>query len=505
MTDTSHDDKEHNLRPPDRQGVKQYLPFLQWIHSYHSSNLLPDLLAGLFLGVLLIPQAMAYALLADLDPQIGLYASIVPAMAYAIFGNSRFLSIGPVALVSLLASETIAQTSAAHSLAPTAVALALALLAGLLLAIAGLLRLGFLVNFISDPVLTGFTSAAALLIATSQVKNLLGIDIPRDNFYQTWRHVISEIGTTNFTTLFIGGGALALILLTNGPIQQWLASKNIKKTAQTIITKTLPLILVIISTCLVWVLSLHQTQNVAVVGNLNSGLPPISLPPMDLALWTDLLPNAIAISAITYVTAVAIAKSLAGRRRQYIEPNQEAIALGIANIAAAFTGGYSVGGSISRSAINFDVGANTPMASVVGALLVLLATLILGPLFQFLPKAMLAALIISAVFGLFKYKAMLNIWRYSKAEGASLLTTFLGVLILGIESGIVLGAISGLALYLWRTSRPRIVIEGRLEDSQAFRNIERENVQEVNSPILVLPHRPKFVFCQCQLLRGASP
>ncbi|MDQ4078699.1 MAG: SulP family inorganic anion transporter, partial [Chloroflexota bacterium] len=463
MIDTAPDNEHRKITPPERNGISSFIPSITWLSSYQVGDLAQDLLSGLFLAVLLVPQAMAYALLAGLPPQVGLYASILPAVLYAFLGTSRYLSIGPSALVSLLVGEAVARASASTGVAPTEAALAMAVIVGITLFVMGILRLGFLVNFISDPVLVGFTSAAAILIATSQLRNLLGLDIPRGNFAETLRRLDNGIDQTNPVTLAIGLTALLLLLLAGRWLKGWLERTRIGERGRLFLVQAVPLLVVALSVATVWAFSLHERAGVAVVGKLEGGLPPLGLPPWDPQLWLSLLPSGLAISAIAFVTATAIAKSLAGRRRQHIEPSQEAIALGAANVAASLTGGYPVGASFSRSAMSFDTHAATPASSLVAALLVLVASLAFAPLFQFLPTTVLAALIIVAVFGLFNLDAMLRIWRYSRAEGISLLVTFLAVLFVGVDGGIALGALSGLALYLWRTSRPRIVIEGRLD------------------------------------------
>ncbi len=467
--------------------IKSYFPILQWLTEYKTADLPHDLLSGLFVTILLIPQATAYAVLADLPPQVGLYAAIAPPLLYAIFGTSRYVSLGPVALVSLLVADAVGQASSNHDASSTEIALILATIVGLILLLMGLFRLGFLVNFISSPVLTGFTNAAAILIATSQLSNLLGIELARSNFLGTLGQFIEKIESINPVTAVIGIASLILLTLGGDPLQKLLKKTNLNDTTQLVLAKLPALILVIVGTVLVSLLSLNIRADVVTVGPLDSGWPPLTLPLFQPNLWLALLPSGIAISVITFVTATAVANTLAGRRRQQIKPSQEAIALGAANLSAAFTGGYPIGASISRSAVNFDTGAQTPASSAISATLVLLVVLFLGPLFEHLPKTVLAALIISAVFGLFNLKAMRRIWRTSLPEAGTLVVTFFSVLFLGVDVGIAVGAISGLLLYLWRSSQPRIVIEGRLNGGDNFRSVEHEQVEKPEiSPVLVL-------------------
>ncbi len=444
-----------------------------------------DIASGLFVAVLLVPQAMAYAALADLPPRVGLYATLAPALFYALFGASRFLSIGPVALVSLLVADSLGQATALHDIEPTAAAMALAAIVGLLLTIMGMLRLGFIINFISDAVIIGFTSAAALLIALSQLRHLLGLDLERGgNFFTTLIQMGQQWQAINPTTSAIGVTALLFLLIIDNFFPKWLTELGLSERWRLVITKAAPLALMATSTLVVWELALQD--QVAIVGDIGGGLPPLALPPFSVDLWVSLLPGGFVISLIIFTTGMAVAQSLAGRRRQALLPNREAFALGAANLAVAFTSGYPVGASLSRSALNFDVGARTPAAALVTALLLALTVVFLGPLFYFLPKSLLAALVISAVIGLFKISAMGRVWAYSVAEGMTLTLPFAAVLVFGVQWGLLVGAGSAIALYLWRTSRPRITLQGRLKDSEAFRSAERDSVTPEVSPVLIL-------------------
>ncbi len=485
------DDSSHQIDLPNRDGLSRYLPSWRWARSYKPSDLPRDALAGLFVAILLIPQAMAYAALADLSPTVGLYAAVAPALLYAVFGTSRFLAIGPVALVSLLTGEAIASAGQSGDLEAAQVALVLALLVGAALLLMGLLRLGFLVNFISDPVLSGFTSAAAVLIATSQLRTLLGVDAERgDGFVGTLGNIWGALGTINWVTLLLGASLIALLILAKAPLQKLLERTSLSERLRLVVRQSVPLLLVVASTLATWGFALNERAGVAIVGELAGGLPPLTLqvfgPLFQPALWLSLLPSALVIAAVLFVTGVAVATSLAGQRRQHIDPDQEAIALGAANLAAALTGGYPVGASISRSAINFDAGARTPAASAITALVVLLTVTFLSGIFYFLPRVMLAALITTAVVGLFDVAAMRRTWRYSRAEFAALAITFVAVLALGIDLGIVVGAAAGLAVYLYQTSEPRIVVEGEVEGQQHLRSTERDFVEPLASTVLPL-------------------
>ncbi len=481
-------DTTDGIETPQRTGLARLLPSAEWLSEYRVSHLPKDLLAGFLVAGLLLPQAMAYALLAELPPQTGLYAALAPALIFVFFSTSRFVSVGPVALISLLVADAIAVASSeAPGLDSGAIALVLALEVGILLLLLGVLRLGFLVNFVSDPVLTGFTSAAAILIGVSQLKNLLGLEIERGGFLATVTSIGARIAESNPWTLILGLGVLGLLVANKLWLERWLSKTDLGRLARVSLTNAFPLAALAAATAAVWWGRLDRTAGVQVVGDIRLGLPPLTLPASDPALWQSLLPTALAIATLIFVIGVGIAKTLAGRRRQRIDPDKEAIALGLGNLAGSLTGAYPVGVSFSRSALAFDSGARTPAAMGFSALAVLLGALALSPALRFLPTAALAALIVSAVFGLVDLRAMAKIWRSSWVEGAILTLTLLGVLLAGLQVGIAVGALSGIGLYLWHTSRPRIVIEAPLGESLAdFRDAERDATDEAALPESIL-------------------
>lgn len=487
------------IEPPGREGWARWLPSLEWLPGYRAAHLGRDARAGLFVAILLIPQAMAYALLADLPPHVGLWAAILPPLVYAFLGTSRVLAVGPVALVSLLVGETVALAAAELGTEPVEVGLTLALLTGLVMVILGALRVGFLINFISAPVLTGFAAAAAVLIATSQLRHLLGIDVPRTGgFLPTLTRLVEHHGETRPATAVVGAAALVFLLLARGPLSKALARLGVDKSVRTPLVRSAPLVAVLLGGLAVYLLELE----VAVVGAVEAGLPPLIAPPLGLSLGLsvarDLFPTALAIAILAFVTAVAIAKALATRRDSRIDASQELVAIGMANLAASLTGGYPVGGSVSRSAVASESKAATPLHSLVSALLVAGAALFAGPLLAYLPNAVLAAVIITAVFRLVDLRSIHRTWLYSRPDGLSLAVTFTGVLLLGLELGLVIGAASGVALYLWRTSQPRVVVEGRLGDSEQFRGEDRTGVFVRASPVLVLRVDQDLVFANTE-------
>lgn len=461
-----------------REGrLRQFIPILDWGRVYRRDDLAGDLLAGLIVAIMLVPQSMAYALLAGLPPQVGLYASILPLVLYGLFGTSRTLAVGPVAIVSLLVATGLGPLAGGDVALYVRLALTLALLTGLIQALLGLLRLGFVVNFMSHPVLSGFTSAAALVIGFSQLKHLLGLPMPRLDFFELAGYAVTHLGQTNPATLALGASSVALLVVSRQWLGPWLLRRGVSEQLALPLTKSAPFLAVLVTTLLVWALRLHETAGVAIVGEVPAGLPPLTIPALELSTWRALLPTALAISFVGYMESIAVARSLASKRRQKVDANQELLALGIANAGAAFTGGYPVTGGFSRSVVNYDAGARTALASIITAALIALTVLLLTPLFYYLPQAALAAIVVVAVAGLVDVGALRRVWRYSKADAASLLVTFFAVLLLDVEVGILVGVAAAMLLYIWRTSRPHVAVVGRMPQSEIYRNVLRHEVQ----------------------------
>ena len=460
----------------------RYLPFLEWLIHYQSQDLVGDLMAGAIVAIMLVPQSMAYALLAGLPAQVGLYASIVPVILYALLGTSKALAVGPVAMMSLMVAAGVGQFAQPGTPDYLALALALALLVGVIQTLMGLARLGVLVNFLSHAVISGFTSAAALIIGLSQLKHLLGIQLPRTkSFFKLLPEIAQHASETNLVTLGIGLSSVAILFYFNQRLGRLLRRRGVMSGLIIPLTRSGPLLVVLFSTLLVWGLGLAQTAGVSIVGEIPAGLPAVTLPRVDWALWQQLLPTALTISFVGFMESIAVAKSLASKRRQKIDANQELLGLGVANLGAALTGGYPVAGGFGRSVVNFTAGANTGLASIITALLIALTVIFLTPLFYFLPQAALAAIIIVAVSSLVDVATFQQMWRYNKADAASLLITFLAVLAVGIEMGIAIGVATSLMVSLWRTSRPHIAVVGRVGESEHFRNVLRH-------PVTTYPH-----------------
>jgi sulfate permease, SulP family len=458
--------------------LSHYFPFLDWLLHYRSQNFAGDLTAGAIAAIMLVPQSMSYALLAGLPAQVGLYASILPLIFYALLGTSRVLSVGPVAIVSLLVANGIAQLAPPDAATALSFALILAFLVGLIQMMMGVMRLGFVVNFLSHAVISGFMSASALIIGLGQLKPLLGLKFPQtESLIDLMRAIGQHLSTTNRVSLAIGLISIVILFSIQLFLDPALQRRAVPEHWRVSIVRAGPLLVVIGSTLLVWGLQLDLIAQVQIVGAIPAGLPSLTLPHFNWATWKALLPIAVIISFVGFVESIAVAKSLASKRRQKIDANQELIGLGVANLSASFTGGLPVTGGFSRSVVNFAAGANTGLASMITALLIALTLLFLTPLFYFLPQSVLAATIIVAVLGLLDIATLKQMWQYNRADAMSLLVTFFTVLVIGVEIGIITGIITSLLLYLWRTSRPHIAVVGRVGRTEHFRNVLRYSVK----------------------------
>ncbi|SFO84187.1 SulP family inorganic anion transporter [Qipengyuania nanhaisediminis] len=455
--------------------LSRYLPILEWGRTYNRSILTNDLMAAVIVTIMLIPQSLAYALLAGLPPVVGLYASILPLVLYAIFGTSRTLAVGPVAVVSLMTASAAGAVAAQGTAEYLEAAITLAMLSGVMLAILGLLRAGFLANLLSHPVISGFITASGILIATSQLKHILGITAGGDNWPSMLGSLASSFTETNPWTLAIGIPATIFLFWVRKGAKPALQRLGLPARAADMTAKAGPVVAVALTIMAAIALDLGD-KGVKLVGAIPQGLPPFALPSTDLSLIQQLWVPALLISIIGFVESVSVAQTLAAKRRQRIEPDQELIGLGAANIASAFSGGYPVTGGFARSAVNFDAGAETPAAGAFTAVGIALATLFLTPLLFSLPIATLAATIIVAVLSLVDMKTPGQLWRYSKADFAAHVATIAVTLIAGVELGVITGVAVGLLLYLYRASRPHAAIVGRVPETEHFRNVERHSV-----------------------------
>ncbi|WP_430414929.1 SulP family inorganic anion transporter [Parasphingorhabdus sp.] len=467
--------------PPHRRGIgpavtlSRYLPILDWGSRYNGTTLTNDGVAAIIVTIMLIPQSLAYAMLAGLPPEIGLYASILPLIAYAIFGTSRTLAVGPVAVVSLMTLTAASAIAAPGSAEFIAAALILALLSGLFLLLLGIFKLGFLANLLSHPVVSGFITASGIIIATSQLKSIFGIKANGAAMPELLSSLAATIGTTNLPTLIIGISATAFLFWVRKGLKPLLMRFAIPARPAELIAKTGPIAAVAASTIATIMFEL-EAKGVKVVGNIPQSLPPFSVPLIDVELWKTLAIPALLLSIIGFVESVSVGQTLAAKRRQRIDPDQELIGLGAANLSAAFSGGYPVTGGFARSVVNFDAGAETPAAGAFTAIGIAIAALFLTPLLYSLPIATLAATIIVAVLSLVDFKTPRTIWRYSKTDFTAMAATIVITLLAGVEPGVIAGVSLSLALFLWRSSRPHAAIVGRVPETEHFRNVNRHKV-----------------------------
>ena len=466
--------------------LSDYIPAINWIPKYASAQLKGDLIAGLTVGVMLIPQGMAYAMIAGLPPIYGLYASTVPLIIYALLGTSRQLAVGPVAMVSLLTAAGIGALAEGGTEAYLALAITLALLVGAIQFALGVFRLGFLVNFLSHPVISGFTSAAALIIGLSQLKHLLGVNLARSHhIHEILIEAIRRIGEVNWQTLAIGVIGILLI-------------KGVKKWVPMIPG---PLLAVVFGIGVTWGFGLIDF-GVKIVGTVPSGLPSFSVPEFSNSNMQLLLPTALAIALVSFMESIAVAKAIQAKHKDYqVLPNQELIALGAANIGGAFFQSYPVTGGFSRTAVNDQAGAKTGMASIFSAGMIILTLLFLTPVFYFLPNAILASVIMVAVFGLIDVKEARHLWHADRSDFWMLIITFVSTLVFGIEQGIGIGVLLSLGLLIFRTTRPHMAELGQIRGTGLYKNVDRFQDLIIDPKVLIVRLDSQLYFANTNYFR----
>ena len=462
-----------------KTALSRWIPALEWMPNYSTSFLKGDMIAGLTVGIMLIPQGMAYAMIAGMPPIYGLYASTIPLIIYALLGTSRQLAVGPVAMVSLLTASGVAALAETGSEAYIIWAIALAFLVGLMQAALGLFRLGFLVTFLSHPVISGFTSAAALIIGISQFKHILGVSIPRaEHIYETVFNLVEKIPQTNIYTLGIGVLSVVLMVVLRR------------------INKSFPgaLVVVLLGVLAVYAFGLDNS-GVKIIGDIPAGFPSVTLEGVSWDKWLTLLPLAATISLVSFMESISVAKAIQAKHRNYhVDANKELIALGAANIGGSLFQGFPVTGGFSRTAVNDQAGAKTGMASLISAVLIILTLLFLTPLFYYLPNAVLGAIIVVAVAGLFDYKEAIHLWKVDKQDFIMLAVTFVSTLLLGIELGIALGVGLSLAAVIYQTTRPHMAELGRIPGRSFYKNIDRFPELEVRDDILIVRFDARLYF-----------
>jgi len=478
--------------------LKRFLPILEWAPGYNGRTFANDFTAAVIVTIMLIPQSLAYALLAGLPPEMGLYASMVPLVVYAVFGGGRALAVGPVAVISLMTAAAVGRIIPPDSPGYAEAAMLLAFLSGAMLLVMGLLRLGFLVNFLSHPVISGFIIASSLLIAVSQLKHILGISASGSTLVDLFESLSAHMAHANLPTMVIGGTSIAVLFFTRSRLKAILLKLGVAEGWAGPLAKAGPVMVVIISTLITaqWHL---DADGVPVVGTVPEGLPALTLPPMNIGLVGELVRGAFLISLIGFVSSMSVAQTLAAKRRQRVNPDQERIALGLSNMGAGVPGGYPVTGGFARSVVNFDAGAETPAAGAFTAIGMAVATLFLTPLLHYMPKAVLAATIIVAVLALVDHKVLLHTWRYSKSDFAASATTIVLTLLGGVEAGLIAGVLLSLILHLYRTSKPHCAIVGLVPGTEHFRNILRHDVL-TNDTVLTLRVDESLYFANARFL-----
>ncbi|WP_299669567.1 SulP family inorganic anion transporter [uncultured Polaribacter sp.] len=466
--------------------IKKVIPILEWLPNYNRSLFKGDLVAGITVGIILIPQGIAYALIAGLPPIYGLYCALVPQVMYAIFGSSRQVAIGPVAMDSLIVATGVSTLALAGSESYISIAILLALMVGSIQFIMGIFSLGFIVNFLSKPVITGFTSAVALIIGFNQFRNLLGVDfIQSDQIQIILKDIWFQMDSYNYHTSIIGLISVVVIIV-------------FRK-----INKKIPnALIVVILGILIMKFFGESFADVSIVKDIPSGLPKFGIPEFDLDQIRELLPIALTLVMVGYLETISIGKSLEAKQDEYrIRPNQELIALGLSNMVGSFFKAYPSTSSFSRSAINQESGAKTGMAALISVVMVIITLLFLTPLFYHLPKTVLAAIIIVAVFGLINFKEATFLWKANHLDFWLMLATFLATLLLGIEYGIIVGVGLSLTILIFRTSRPYVVELGKVPNSNFYKNKNRFEEVIIEDDILVFRFDAQLFYANASYFR----
>ena len=441
-----------------------------------------DLVAAIVVTILLVPQSLAYALLAGLPPQVGIYVSIFPLIAYALLGSSNYVNVGPTAVISLMTAASIAALPEEMRLISAA---ALALMVGLMLIVAGFLKAGSIMNFISRPVVSAYITGAALLIIISQLKHVLGVTADGTTAIELVRNLLANLDATKPAAIITGGVAIALFWSIRKFLPFILVKMGLKSRHAKLLGRMAPIVViagfVLISAALTW----SERYGLRVVGIIPAGLPPLSLPLMGQGDFEILLVPAIVIAIVAFVDSTSTAQELASRTRGRIDANKELLGLGASNFVAGITGGYPINGSMSRSAVNFSAGGKTPMVSMLVAGFMALTAVFLTPILQTLPLSVLAALIIVACFNLLDFKSLWKTWVYSRADGITALATFFAVLLLGVQWGVLIGVVLAMGLHIKSTLKPHMALVGRFPGTEHYRDADKF-VVETNEQVKTL-------------------
>ena len=456
--------------------LTRYLPIVSWLPHYEKGKLADDSIAAIIVAIMLIPQALAYALLAGLPPETGLYASIFGLSLYALFGTSNTLSVAPVAVISLMTAAALGRLTLDSVDETVVAAMTLAMLSGGFLLLLGILRLGFMANFLSHPVISAFITASAIIIGLSQLQHVLGISTSGQNMIELLMSLAESIADTNFVTLGLGVGAIVFIIFCKTALRRGLLSLGINDRLATMVSRSGPLLVALIMASLAWLLRLDQ-QGVALLGDVPQGLPVPAIPEFSLEMLRGLAGSAVLISIIGFVESISVAQTLAARRRERIDLDQELVGLGASNIAASFGGGFPVTGGFSRSVVNFEAGAATPAAGLFTAILIAFVALFFTPVLFWLPKVCLAAIILVAIQSLIDFSVLTKSWHYSKADFTAVFITLVLTLTVGVEIGIAAGVLASILIHLYKTSQPHVAVIGRVVGTEHFRNSKRHKVE----------------------------
>ncbi|MCB5161681.1 SulP family inorganic anion transporter [Marinomonas algarum] len=464
--------------------IERFLPAIAWLKHYRVNDFKQDFVASLIFTIMVIPQSLAYAMLAGLPAITGLYASILPSILYSLFGTSRTLAVGPVALTSVMTASAILPFAVSGSEHYASIAILLALMSGVLLLVLSLLKLGFLTNLLSHPVISGFISASALLIIIGQSKYFLGIESHGDTLLPLVTGLYQHIGSTNIPTLILSAFCITSLLMIKRYFGQLLTLTGLPESTVHLLEKSGPVIVVVVTTLIVAFFSLDQL-GVAVIGTVPTSLPTMNVNIISWELIKALLPSVFLITIVGFISSVSVAQSYAAKRRQDIQPNQELAGLGLANIGSAMSGAFPVTGGLSRTVLNAECGATSPMTGIITALFILLTLLFLTPVFYYLPTVILAAIITISMSKLISFADLKALWGFSKKEAILLIITFLVVIIEGMEAGLIIGVVLSVLFFLWHTSHPHIAIVGRVPGTEHFRNIKRFDVETHNTVLTV--------------------
>lgn len=468
----------------NRFSLKCYFPILTWGSQYTNNKFADDTVAALIVAIMLIPQALAYSLLAGLPAETGLYASIIGLSVYAIFGTSNTLSVAPVAVISLMTAAALAKLSLPNPEEMVMAALVLTFLSGAFLLLLGLLRLGFMANFLSLPVISSFVTASALIIGFSQMQHILGVTANGQNFLELIVTLVREVPNTNLVTLALGAGSIIFIVFGRTVIKSVLVRLGLDCRIATTISRAGPLLIALITGFLAYALRLDQ-QGVQLLGEVPQGLPVFGLPDMSVDLLGALASSALLISIIGFVESISVAQTLAARRRERVDLDQELVGLGAANLASSFSGGFPISGGFSRSVVNFEAGAATPAAGFFTAILITIVALFFTPALFWLPRVTLAAIIIVAIYGLIDFSVVRKAWKYSKADFAAIFITLLLTLTIGVEAGIGAGVLASILIHLYKTSQPNVAVIGRVKGTEHFRSVDLHTVETFENQLSI--------------------